>query len=80
MSTAGKIPLMCARNLKIPLNMASDSSSLTVLKEARFLDIVSIEREVILSPDASMTPVFEIGKSEKMGNTRGLPGFVEVPS
>jgi hypothetical protein len=42
-----------------------------VFREARFLTKVSFEREMILSPDAAITLVFQTGNREIWGLTVG---------
>jgi hypothetical protein len=63
MFTAGKTPSVCTRNLKNPLNTASDSSSLTVFLQEHLLHLVFSGCQDILAPDASMTLFLRLEKN-----------------
>jgi len=79
MSTAGKTPSMCTRNLKKPLITAPDSSSLTVFLQGHFLHIVSSGCQGIRSPDASMTLFLRL-KTWKIGEYPWVGSFQAIPS
>jgi len=79
MSTAGKKPLICTRNLKKHPEYSTRLFLFNGVPSGAFLAQSILWRSGDPVTGCVHDLVFEIGKPEKMGNTRGLPGF-EVPS
>ena len=79
MSTAGKIPSICTRNLINPPDNSTGLYLFNGVPSGAFLAQSILWRSGDPVTGCVHDLVFEIGKPEKMGNTRGLPGF-EVPS